>query len=217
MTEPARDEATDRRPGRPRDARVDAAIMDAAINVLAERGPGGFSVDEVAARAGCGKATVYRRWRSRSALLLETAHRMGLEPPLVDTGSLRGDLVELLLALATKMRDTAAGRILPGVVAEAAVSPEMRNVLRSFTDDRRERPRAIVRRGIARGELPADADVELLLDLTGGPVLYRELIAQNPVDAAFVARLVDAVLPGFGWTGGPTDKPATTPDLQVSD
>jgi AcrR family transcriptional regulator len=192
----------DRRPGRPRDARADAAIMDAAVQVLAERGPAGFSVDEVAARARCGKATVYRRWPSRAALLLETAHRMGLEPPLVDTGSLRGDLVELLLTLAGKMRNTAAGRIMPAVVAEAAVNPEMCDLLRSFTRERRERPREVVERAIARGELPPDTDVGLLLDLTGGTVLYRELIAHVPVDEQYVAGLIDALLPGFGWTGG---------------
>jgi AcrR family transcriptional regulator len=174
--------------------------MDAAVHVLAERGPGGFSVDEVAARAGVGKATVYRRWPSRSALLLETAHRMGLEPPLVDTGSLRDDFVELLLTLAAKMRDTSAGRILPAVVAEAAVNPEMREVLRTFTRERRLRPRAIVERAIARGELPPDTDIELLLDVTGGTVLYRELIAHTTADEDFVVRLVDSLLPAFGWT-----------------
>ena len=61
-----------RRPGRPRDARADEAIMDAAVAVLADRGPAGFTVDEVASRAGCGKATVYRRWPSRAALLLDS-------------------------------------------------------------------------------------------------------------------------------------------------
>jgi AcrR family transcriptional regulator len=200
MTAPAPNRDVDRRPGRPRDARADTAILDAAVWVLAERGPAGFSVDEVAARAGCGKATVYRRWPSRAALLLETAHRMGLEPPTVDTGSLRGDLVELLRTLAWKMRDTTPGRILPHVIAEAAVNPEMRDVLRSFTRERRLGPREIVERGIARGELPPDTDVDLLLDLTGGTVLFRELIAHIPVDDEYVTQLVDTVLAGFGGT-----------------
>jgi AcrR family transcriptional regulator len=190
----------DRRPGRPRDARADAAILEAAVGVLADKGPGGFTVDEVAARAGCGKATVYRRWPSRSALLLDTAHRMGLEPPIVDTGSLRGDLIELLRTLGTKMRETPAGRILPGVIAEASVNPEMRDVLRGFIRDRRVRPRVVVERAIARGELPPDTDVELLVDMLGGTVIYRELIAQAPTDDAVVTAMVDRLLPGYGWT-----------------
>ena len=191
----------DRRPGRPRDARADEAIMDAAVAVLADRGPAGFTVDEVASRAGCGKATVYRRWPSRAALLLDTAHRLGLEPPVVDTGSLRGDLVEMLTALGHKMRDTPAGRILPGVIAEASVEPGMRAVLATFIEDRRQRPREILQRGVARGELPPDADIELMLDLLGGTVMYRELIAVHSVDDEFIGRLVDRMLTAFGAPG----------------
>jgi hypothetical protein len=98
------------------------------------------------------------------------------------------------------MRDTPAGRILPGVVAEASVHPEMGAVLAAFVDDRRRRPREIVRRGIERGELPAGTDVELLLDVLGGTVIFRELMARHPTDEAYCARLIDRVLPGFGAT-----------------
>jgi AcrR family transcriptional regulator len=195
MTAPSPE--VERRPGRPRDVRAGAAIMDAAVAVLADKGPGGFTVDAVAARAGCGKATIYRRWPSRAALLLDTAHHMGLEPGDIDTGSLRGDLIALLTELGTKMRDTASGRILPGVIAEASVQPEMRAVLAAFIDDRRERPRALLARAVERGELPAGADVELLLDLLGGTVIYRELIACRPTDRAYNTRLVDQVLSGM--------------------
>jgi len=192
-----------RRPGRPRDARADEAIMDAAVAVLADRGPAGFTVDEVASRAGCGKATVYRRWPSRAALLFDTAHRLGLEPPVVDTGSLRGDVVAMLAALGHKMRATPAGRILPGVIAEASVDPDMRTLLAEFTEQRRSRPREILVRGIERGELPADVDVELMLDVLGGAVMYRELIAVHAVDDAYIGRLVDRILAAFGATDIP--------------
>lgn len=204
MSAPTDDAAppVERRPGRPRDATADAAILDAAVGVLAEQGSAGFTVDAVAAWAGCGKATIYRRWPSRSALLLDTAHQMGLDHTPVDTGSLRGDLVSLLTELARKMRETEAGRILPSVVAEAALNPEMREVLSAWIHDRRLRPREIVVRAIERGELPADTDVDLLIDLTGGTVIYRELIAGERTDKADVERLVDAVLPGFVVRGG---------------
>lgn len=211
MTAPGNDTPPppERRPGRPRDAEADAAILDAAVSVLAEHGSAGFTVDAVAARAGCGKATIYRRWPSRASLLLDTAHQMGLEPTPVDTGSLRSDLVELLTELARKMRETEAGRIVPSVVAEAAVNPEMREVLTAWIHDRRLRPREVVGRAIERGELPADTEVELLVDLLGGSVIYRELIAGQPTFRDDAERMVDAVLPGF-VVDPPSDPPAGT-------
>jgi AcrR family transcriptional regulator len=194
----APDEAiVERRPGRPRDARADEAIIQASVEVLADKGPAGFTVDEVAARAGCGKATIYRRWSSRASLLLETAHRMGLEPSVVDTGSVRDDLVALMTQFGTKLTDTPAGRILPGVIAEAAVNPEMRLVLSRFVHERRDRPRLALTRGVERGELPPDTDVELLLDVLGGSVFYRVLVSGEPGDEAFAKRLVDLVLASF--------------------
>jgi AcrR family transcriptional regulator len=200
-----------RGPGRPRDAWVDIAIMQAAIDVLAERGPWGFTVDLVAARAGCGKATVYRRWPSRAALLLDTVQRMGLAPEPVDTGSVRGDLVANLTQFATKLRETPAGRILPAVVADAAFNPEMREVLAAFVRDRRGHPREAVVRGVERGELPPCADVDMVLDLLGGVVFYRELVSGNPADDAYVGRVVDTVLAGVSRSGAGGPRPAPGP------
>jgi AcrR family transcriptional regulator len=191
------DEPVLRRPGRPRDARADEAILDAALEVLAEVGPARFTVDKVATRAGCGKATIYRRWRSRGALLLDTGHhRLGLHVADPDTGSVRDDLVAMLGELARKMRDTLAGKVMPAVVAEAAVNPEMREVLAAFVHDRRKPAFAAICRGVARGELPEDTDVDLVLDLLGGLVYFRVLVADNPPDAAVVATVVDTILAG---------------------
>jgi AcrR family transcriptional regulator len=204
-------EAARRGPGRPRDAWVDAAIMQAAIDVLAERGPWGFTVDLVAARAGCGKATVYRRWPSRAALLLDTVHRMGLAPEPVDTGTVRGDLVAGLTQFATKLRETPAGRILPAVVADAAFNTEMREVLAAFVRDRRGHPREAVLRGVERGELPRGTDVDIVLDLLGGVVFYRELVSGDPADPAYVGRVVDLVLAGVSRSAAGEPPPAPGP------
>lgn len=192
-----------RRPGRPRDARADEAILDAALEVLAEVGPARFTVDEVAARAGCGKATIYRRWRSRGALLLDTGHhRLGLRVTDPDTGSVRDDLVTMLGELARKMRDTLAGKVMPAVVAEAAVNPEMRAVLAAFVHDRRKPAFNAISRAVARGELPDDTDVDLVLDLLGGLVYFRVMLADDPPDDAVVATVVDTVLAGIRPTAG---------------
>jgi AcrR family transcriptional regulator len=152
----------------------------------------------VAARAGVGKATIYRRWPSRGALLLDTAHhRIGLEPTDPDTGSLADDMVAVLVDLGRKLRETSAGRILPVVMSEAAVNPEMRPILTAFAADRRRLPTAIMERGVARGELPADTDVQLVLGVMAGTVFFRVLLTDEPVDEPVVRQVVEAVLAGF--------------------
>lgn len=202
MTDAELDAPALRRPGRPRDARADEAILDAALEVLAEVGPARFTVDEVAARAGCGKATIYRRWPSRGALLLDTGHhRLGLHIDDPDTGSVRDDLVVIVGELVRKMRDTAAGRIMPAVVAEAVTNPEMRRVLAAFVHDRRQTALGAICRGVARGELPEGTDVELVLDLLGGMVFFRVLMADQPPDTAGIAAAVDTVLAGVRARG----------------
>ena len=183
-----------RRPGRPRDARADEVILDAAATVLARCGPGGFTVDAVATRAGVGKATIYRRWPSRAHLLLETANRAVIDISDPDTGSLRSDLVYVLSALAVKLRLTDAGRLLPALMAEASINPEMSRTLTGFIDERRELAVHLVRRAIDRGELPADTDEMLLLDLAAAPIFYRLFVARQAVEPEDVERMVDAAL-----------------------
>jgi AcrR family transcriptional regulator len=184
-----------RRPGRPRDARADAAILDAAAQVLAEQGPGGFSVDAVAARAGCGKATIYRRWASRSELLLETVELSAVDVPTPDTGSVREDLIILLGGLAGKMRGTVA-QLLPAVLAEAAVNPEMGETFRQLAGERRARCYNVVVRGMERGELRSDIDADVVTDMLAGPIFQRVLFRHLPVDDTLVERIVDTVLDG---------------------
>jgi len=183
-----------RRPGRPRDARADEAILEAAAEVLAKCGPGGFTVDAVAARAGVGKATIYRRWPSRADLLLATANQATIEIKDPDTGSVRNDLVFVMSALAVKLRLTNVGRLLPALAAEAAVNPEMSRTLATFVEERRQPTRDLVVRGVERGQLPADTDVDLVMDLLGGPIFYRALVARRPVEPEVVEQMVDAVL-----------------------
>jgi AcrR family transcriptional regulator len=196
VTGPEVDDGPARSLGRPRDAQAGPAILRAAVGVLADHGPSGFTVDEVAARAGCGKATIYRRWPSRARLLLDTAQHMGLEMDDPDTGSMRDDLLALIGNLAGKLRDTPSGRVMAGIIAEAAVNPEMRAALTAFVDARRSLAVRAVERGVARGELPAGTDPHLVADLLGGPVFFRMLIHGTGVDDEVVKSLVDTVLAG---------------------
>ena len=197
-----------RRPGRPRDARADRAIIEAAAAVLAELGPAGFTVDAVAARAGCGKATIYRRWPSRAHLMLETTQQAGVDLTDPDTGSVRDDLVALLTKLAEKMADSPVGKLMAATIAEAAVNPETREVYAEFLAERRRLPCSIVTRGIVRGELRPDIDADLVIDLVSGPVFLRAFMTRGPLDETVVRRIVDTVLDGAGT---PAEKLSGTP------
>jgi len=185
-----------RRPGRPRDARAGETILIAAAEVLGEGGPQGFTVDAVAARAGVGKATIYRRWPTRGGLMLDAAARVGLELTEVDTGDVRDDLVQHLTGLADKMANTPSGRLLLAIIAEAVGNPEMNQQLRAFTVERRTVARHTVERGIARGQLPGDLDPDELLDLLGGPIFWRLLTGGMVADPTFITWTVDTVLAG---------------------
>lgn len=185
-----------RRPGRPRDARADEAILEAAAAVLAELGPGGFTVDAVAARAGCGKATIYRRWPSRAHLMLETTQQAGVEHEDPATGSVAEDLVVLLSNLADKMTTTPVGRLMAATIAEAAVNDETRQVYADFIAERRVVPRQVVQRGIDRGELRPDTDADLLVDIVSGPVFLRAFMTQAPLTEDIVRRIVTTVVEG---------------------
>lgn len=190
------DEKTSRGPGRPRDAHADKVIIDAACDVLAESGPSGFTVDAVAARAGVGKATIYRRWPSKVELLLSVSQEAAIELTDPDAGSLRADLVLHLTQLGGKLQNTMAGRVLPALLAEAAANPEMRDLLARFVAERRKLARGILARAVDRGELPADTDANLLLDLLGGPIFMRVLFTQMTVDQSVVEEITDTVLRG---------------------
>jgi AcrR family transcriptional regulator len=171
-------------------------ILQAAADVLAEQGPAGFTVDAVAARSGCGKATIYRRWPSRAHLLLETTNLATIQVVDPDTGSVREDMVILGKTFATKMRDTPMGALTAATVAEAAVNPETRELYAGYVAERREIPRQALLRGIERGELRPDIDVDLVLDMLSGPVFQRVLMTQMPLTDALLEDAVDAVLRG---------------------
>ena len=170
--------------GRPRSAQAHQAILQAALELLAEKGLEGWSMEEVRARAGVGKATIYRRWPSKVELVKEAVSSLNWELPSVDTGSARGDYVTTAgAALASEA--LRAGRILPRLMIEAGEDPELRSIFHAkLVEPRRELVRDIVRRGIERGELRKDLDVELAVDLLTGPVMYRVLMSGADFEGA---------------------------------
>jgi AcrR family transcriptional regulator len=189
---------TKQRVGRPRDERAEKAIIDATIALVGEVGFGNLTVDAVAARAGVGKATIYRRWSSKPELLLAALNCIAHEVDAPDTGSLVGDLAGLWGNIADHVRNSEAGRAMPSLVAEAECNPELRAVLHRFVDRRRAVTRGVLERAQQRGEVRDDIDLELVIDMFSGPIFYRRLLSGAPIHRSDGERFVQLLLTGIG-------------------
>lgn len=191
---PASDECSPRR-GRPRSAGVDEALLAATLELTGEFGLDGMSMDDLAQRVGVSKATIYRRWPSKEALVLD-ALRHAMRPfDQVDTGTLRGDLVSFLRELGDRMSNGKTADVLPHLLGVAVRDKALRGSLDEYIRHRRQPLRVIIERGVARGELAATTDVDVLIDALIGPFAYRRLFSREPLDASFVERLLQVVLP----------------------
>ena len=192
--------------GRPRSQEADRAILAATADLLAERGLAAMSIEEVAARAGVGKTTIYRRWPSKGLLALDAfVASFRAEQPLPDTGSLRGDLLSALHAWVRAVTQTAMGPMLTGLIAEAQHDPELRGAWRArVLEPLRTQHRIMLDRAIARGEIPASVDRDVVLDLFFGAAEHRLLLGHLPMTGEFIAEVVDVILTGIA-------RPAVTP------
>ncbi len=181
--------------GRPRSATCHLSILSATNELLEERSYGDVSMEAIAARAGVAKQTLYNWWHSKAELTME-AFVTGIErqSPAPDTGSFESDLVSYLVSLS---RVFSRGNMAPtfaGLIAEIQRDPELARQFRdSFISPRRRGAAELVRRGIRRGEVREDIDVEELLDMMYGPLWYRLLLRNAPLDEHF-ARSIAAYL-----------------------
>ena len=176
------------------------AILAATLELLAERGIEGLTVDGVAARAKVGKATIYRHWRSRAELVMDAMASLPAPPPPEPTGDLRADLCRAYLGLAELLSDPDRSRLLAALVDGAERDPELARLHVEHGATRRAPARALFEAAVARGELPATTDPDLAVDLVVGPLFYRRLLVHQPVTASYVATVVDAVLAGLRAT-----------------
>jgi len=191
--------AEQRSPGRPRSAEVDRAIRRAAIDLLAEESYDGLSIEAVAARAGCGKAAIYRRWRSKSALVVDAIATCRDEGVLLpDTGSARDDVLQYVEGMVRYLRTSDVGRVMPALVAELARNPDLATCFREgFIQPRRALVLDTLTRGVARGEIRPDVDLDIVADALIGVVHHRLLITGQDVDDTLPARLVDLLWHGM--------------------
>ena len=185
----------ERRRGRPRTEGVRAAVVKALIGLVAEQGFNGTSMDEVAERAGVSKATIYRRWPSKDALIID-AHRSLLDdsaPP--DTGSLRGDLTALLDRVADVLEDDRIAGMMQASVGEMLTNPELSRVFREqVLEPRLAIVGEIFRRARARGEIDAGVDWRTFAYALIGSQMFRVSFMGEPPDRQANQRLVDLVV-----------------------
>jgi AcrR family transcriptional regulator len=178
----------------PRGERARERVLRAALEVLADRGLPGLTMEAIAQRAGASKATVYRHWRSPNVLLVDAMDLTfrPLSPPAV--GELRADLIELLSAFRAQLGDPAFPRLMAAFVDAAERDPDLKGLHAQLTERRREPILDVLSRARERGEIPAGADLELAVDLLAGPFFYRRFIAHRPFPDGYVAAIVDQVL-----------------------
>jgi AcrR family transcriptional regulator len=193
--------APERAAGRPRNPKLDRAILDAALQLLAEEGYEHMSIESVAQRAGVGKPTIYRRWPSKQAMVIEALSHL-TEPTNSPAGSTAR---ERLTSLVEHMWSSAARAhsdrttVLSHLVGEIHRSPELRDAVRTtFVATRRRQVVALLEDGVAAGEIDPNLDVDVAADLVLSPLFARKIVTGGKISAAVGRQIVDTLFDGIG-------------------
>lgn len=185
----------------PRIARTREVVFAAAIELVAERGFAGASIEAIAERAGVARSTIYRNWPTRIDLLLQA---VGSEVGGIESlakGDLREDLVAIVSRLADLLSSDVMGSVAASIVLEARHDPDLEELRRRFLASRRTALDTVIRAAVARGDLPTDTDMQLLEDELAAQVTYRTLVLRAGIDGAWVEDLVDRCLERHGASG----------------
>lgn len=187
------------RSGRPRDPRIDDAVFAATISLLDKVGYSATTLEQIARQSGVSRPSVYRRWNSKAELVVDALAKMVGTDPAPDSGSLRGDLLALQSAMAGIYNTDLARRVVPALLGELWLQPELAERFRStYIEPRRSSARRALERAVARGELDSIADLDLACDLLAGPLFLEAFILDRVIATDYVERNVDAVL---AWLG----------------
>ncbi|WP_406266775.1 TetR/AcrR family transcriptional regulator [Nocardia sp. NBC_00881] len=180
------------RPGG-RTARVREAVLRVAGDLLADRGFAHLDLAEVAVRAGVGKTTVYRRWRTPTGLVTDLLVDMAEQSvPHADTGSLLGDLTANARLVAKTLADPRQGKLFQAVIAAATCDESAATALRRFYDVRLTEWSACVEAAVVRGEAPEGTDPRAVLSAVSGPLYYRLLASGDPIDDTAATMAAEA-------------------------
>ncbi len=186
------------RPGRPRSERAERAIIDAALELFAESGVGGMCIEDVAARAGVGKATIYRRWPGKEDLLLDALARLKTPLPEPAGVSVRDDLIALLQVMCEDAADPRRARAFALLLGEGTRYPRlMERYAETVVEPRREVMRGVLRRGAANGELRPDIDVDTAQFMLSGAVISRGRCGPATLPPDYAERVVGELLAGL--------------------
>jgi AcrR family transcriptional regulator len=178
-------------------------VLSAALEVLAESGMPGFTIESVARRAGASKATLYRHWPSASALLVDAMDAEVRPLPAVATGDVRADMISMLTGVAAMLDRSPFPELMAAFVDAAERDPALAGLQASLTERRREPLLQVVLEAVRRGTITEDVDPELVVDLLAAPFFYRRLVAHRPIPADMPTAVVDHVLAAL--------RPATRP------
>jgi AcrR family transcriptional regulator len=198
MTATAAADPDKRAPGRPRSARSERAIIDAVLSMISEGvAIETLSVESIAARAGVGKATIYRRWSSKEQLVVDAVASLKLPVPEVAGESVREDLITLLSTIARNAPHN-YGRLMNCLLPQIARTTELHHWYQQIVEPRREAIRRVLRRGMASAELRPDLDLEAMVLLLAAPMILQRTMRWNPAldTPDLTERVVDSVLAG---------------------
>ncbi len=190
-------EVLQRRPGRPRSEAAEAAILDAAIEQLAEKGYSGFSIEAVAARAGVAKTTIYRRWPGKDELVFDAISLVKGPIPELPEGSVRDQLVYLIDHARLSWFDGTHGRMMRRFAADGTDRPDIYVTFRDrVVLPRQALTRSVIERGIAEGVIRAGVEIGAIQDLLIAPIISAVMTHRDPLTRAQVEFIVDTVLRG---------------------
>jgi TetR/AcrR family transcriptional regulator of autoinduction and epiphytic fitness len=179
----------------PRVERSRRVILEAVLDELGAVGYGALTIEGVAARAGVGKSTIYRHWSGKLELVEDAFRTLKAPVQAPDAGTLRERVVGLLEQVACLVEESTYSTCMPALIEAAERDPQVRDLHRRFSAERRAVLVDLLRDAVEEGELPADTDPELLSDALMGSILLRRLMLHDPLDPAMVPKLVDQLVP----------------------
>lgn len=186
--------------GRPPSERSRQAILDATLEILVESGYAGLTMDAVAARARAGKATIYRNWPSRPALVVDAVHNVSLDFPDGCTDDLREDLSRVAKKLIAALGSPPMSRVMPTLLDAGTRDDELGELVSAFVRTRRQHSLDCIARARERGEIPVEVSGEFVPEMMVGAILIRSLVLREPLTDADAAPLVDAALRALHFT-----------------